>query len=161
VLAFAWLVSPGRSGIARAAGPCDPPVANPVACENTLPGSTGWEIDGSGDPSIQGFATAMSLNVGSTVHFKIDTNASSYRLDIYLMAYDGGDGARRVASTLSPTASLPQSHPDCLADPSTGLVDCGNWHESASWAIPSTAVSGVYFALLTRNDTGGRSQIFF
>ena len=32
---------------------------------------------------------------------------------------------------------------------------------SASWSVPSTAVSGVYFALLHRNDTGGESHITF
>ena len=162
MLAFAWVViAPTGSGTAVAAGPCGPPVVNPVACENSLPGNTGWQITGSGDPSIQGFATTMSLNPGGTVHFKIDTNASAYHLDIYRVGYYAGAGARRVASGIAPSASLPQNQPNCLTDPSTGLVDCGNWHESASWAVPSTAVSGIYFALLTRPDTGGRSQVFF
>ena len=162
VLAFTWVViAPAGSGTAVAAGPCGPPVVNPVACENSLPGNTGWQISGSGDASIQGFATTMSLNPGGTVHFKIDTNASAYHLDIYRMGYYAGAGARQVASNITPSVALPQSQPNCLTDPSTGLVDCGNWHESASWAVPSTAVSGIYFALLTRSDTGGRSQIFF
>src|SRR6266542_3151732 len=45
--------------------------------------------------------------------------------------------------------------------PALGLVDCGNWAVSASWAVPSTAVSGIYFAKLVRTDTGGASHIFF
>ncbi len=50
--------------------------------------------------------------------------------------------------------------PDRLLD--TGLVDCGNWAVSASWAVPSDAVSGVYIAQLVRDDTaGGDSQIPF
>ena len=44
---------------------------------------------------------------------------------------------------------------------STGLIDCGNWGVSASWTVPSTAVSGVYIAHLVRDDTGGSSQIPF
>ena len=36
----------------------------------------------------------------------------------------------------------------------TGLIDCGNWSVSASWAVPSTAVSGLYLAHLVRT-TGG------
>src|SRR3954447_20084963 len=40
--------------------------ANPVICENALPGSNGWQISGSGDASIQGFATDISVNVGQT-----------------------------------------------------------------------------------------------
>ena len=35
---------------------------------------------------------------------------------------------------------------------STGLIDCGNWAESASWAVPADAVSGIYFAKLVRDD---------
>src|SRR4051794_18684121 len=58
-------------------------------------------------------------------------------------------------------SALPQSQPACLTDSTTRLLDCGNWAISASWAVPSTAVSGIYFALLTRSDTGGKSQIFF
>jgi len=41
------------------------------------------------------------------------------------------------------------------------LVDCGNWAVSATWAIPSSAVSGIYFAKVTRLDTGGASHIVF
>jgi len=42
-----------------------------------------------------------------------------------------------------------------------GLIDCGNWLESAAWPVPGNAVSGVYFARLTLNDTGGASYVFF
>ena len=54
-----------------------------------------------------------------------------------------------------------RTQPACLTDAATGLVDCGNWAESASWAVPATAVSGIYFAKLTRTDTGGASHIVF
>ena len=61
-----------------------------------------------------------------------------------------------------PTASLPQTQPACKNDTApTGLIDCGNWAVSASWAVPSTAVSGLYLAHLVRNDTGGSSLIPF
>ena len=72
---------------------------------------------------------------GETVHFKIDTDASRYQLDIYRMGYYGGDGARKVA-TVQPT-SAPQTQPACLTNAATGLIDCGNWAESASWAVPA------------------------
>ena len=61
-------------------------------------------------PDIQGFATDISVNHGETVHFKIDTDATDYRLDIYRMGYYGGDGARKVA-TVQPSAALPQTSP--------------------------------------------------
>ncbi|WP_299924335.1 DUF4082 domain-containing protein [uncultured Nocardioides sp.] len=144
-----------------AAAPCDPPVANPVACENTLPGSpeSEWGITGAGSTSIQGFATDMSVDQGQTIGFKVDTSATSYRLDIYRMGYYGGDGARRVA-TVTPTVLTNQ--PNCRNDVATGLVDCGNWTQNAAWSVPTTAVSGIYFARLVRTDgTAGASHVFF
>ena len=146
----------------RASGPCDAPIANPIACENTKPGnpSNEWDVSRAGDLSIQGFATDISIDKGSTVYFKIKTDAASYHLDIYRMGYYGGMGARLVA-TVAPTATLPQLQPACLTDSATGLVDCGNWAVSASWAVPSDATSGIYFAKLVRADTGGASHMFF
>ena len=104
----------------------------------------------------------MSVNVGQTITFKIKTPATSYHIDILRLGYYSGNGARKIAVGIStPTATLPQTQPACLTDASTGLVDCGNWGVSASWTVPSDAVSGVYIAHLVRNDTGGDSQILF
>ena len=144
-------------------GPCDPPVTNPVACENSLPGdpASDWQVAGVGSSAIQGYATSMSVNVGQTVSFKIKTPSSSYHIDILRLGYYGGDGARKIASNVKPTATLPQTQPACLTDSSTGLIDCGNWGVSASWTVPSTAVSGVYIAHLVRDDASGESLIPF
>jgi len=147
----------------RAADPCAAPITNPVACENTKPGNpkSEWDVSGAGSSTIQGFATDISVNLGETVHFKVKTTAKSYRLDIYRMGYYGGDGARKIAS-VNPAAALPQTQPACLTNTGTGLIDCGNWAESASWAVPATAVSGIYFARLVRTDgTAGASHVMF
>ncbi len=135
---------------------------NAIEAENCLTGTpqSTWDISGTGDSSIQGFGDNISVNVGQTINFKINTNASSYRLDIYRMGYYQGNGARLV-TTIQPSAKLPQSQPNCLTNSNLGLYDCGNWAVSASWAVPSTAVSGIYFARLVRGDTGGASHIFF
>ncbi len=135
--------------------------ANPVACENQLPGAapSTWEIDGAGDPSIQGYATSMSVNKGQTISFKIKSATSNYRIDILRLGYYGGDGARLVQGNLSPTGTSTQ--PACQTDSSSGLIDCGNWAVTRTWTVPSTAVSGVYIAHLVRNDTGGESHITF
>src|SRR5215831_11694828 len=60
---------------ASAAGPCGPPVTSVIACENTLPGDppSDWQVNGIGDSTIQGFATAMSVQPGDTESFKIST----------------------------------------------------------------------------------------
>jgi Domain of unknown function (DUF4082)/Fibronectin type III domain/Bacterial Ig domain len=149
---------------AAAAGPCGPPVVSVIACENTQQGDppSDWQVNGSGDSTIQGFATSISVDVGGTVQFKIKTPASSYHIDILRMGYYQGNGARKLVLAMRPTATLPQSQPACLTGaPQTGLIDCGNWAVSASWTVPSTFVSGVYLAHLVRDDTRGSSLIPF
>jgi hypothetical protein len=144
------------------AAPCDPPT-NPVVCENSKAGNPAseWDVSGAGDPNIQGFATDISVDQGQIVRFKISTPSSKYRLDIYRMGYYGGSGARKVA-TVQPSVSLPQSQPACLNQSTTGLIDCGNWAQSASWTVPADAVSGIYFAKLVREDTSSAgSHIIF
>jgi hypothetical protein len=137
-------------------------MVNPIVCENSKDGSppAEWDVSGAGDPTIQGFATDASVNVGATVQFKVDTDATSYDLQIYRLGYYGGSGARLV-DTIEPSASLPQDQPACHTDPTTENVDCGTWNVSASWPVPATAVSGVYFARLHRTDTGGDSHVPF
>ena len=109
-----FFLSPGTP-TTGAVGPCDAPVVNPVACENTLPGTppNDWQIVGDGDTTIAGFATSMSVNKGETVVFKIKTPASSYHIDVLRLGYYQGNGARKVAANITPTATLPQSQPAC------------------------------------------------
>jgi hypothetical protein len=156
-------MSESRDGTMQAQGgsTCGPTI-NPVVCENQKPGQPAsvWDISGAGDSSIQGFATDFSVAPGETARFKINTTASAYTIDIYRLGYYNGDGARRI-TTIAPSAALPQNQPACLSQSATGLIDCGNWALSASWPVPVGTVSGVYFAKLTRNDTGGASHIFF
>jgi Domain of unknown function (DUF4082)/Fibronectin type III domain/Bacterial Ig domain len=160
-LTSAFLLSPLTASAAAAEDTCAS-APNPNVCENALPGDpqTKWQLEKVGDPTIQGFATAMSVNVGETEYFKINTPAKAYKIEILRLGYYGGGGAH-VVTTVTPTASLPQTQPACLKAPSTGLIDCGNWGVSAHWAVPSNAISGIYLALLTRTDTGGKSQIIF
>src|SRR5215510_2040211 len=141
---------------AAAAGPCGPPMTSVIACENTKPGdpAADWQVSGAGDSTIQGFATQMSVTPGQTVSFKINTPSTRYHIDILRVGWYQGMGATKVVSGMQPTATLPQSQPTCKNDTApTGLIDCGNWAVSASWAVPSTAVSGLYLAHLKRDDT--------
>jgi hypothetical protein len=166
VAAFILLIQAGGFAAPAAAAEsplCAEPVQNPVACENTKEGDPGedWEIDGIGDESIQGFATQISVNPGETEQFKINTNASKYNLRILRLGYYKGDGARVWEGKFKPSATLPQKQPECEHFKATGLIDCGNWAVSASWKVPANAVSGLYMAELEREDTHGKSQIFF
>jgi methionine-rich copper-binding protein CopC len=153
----------GQTASPVSAAPCDPPIANPIVCENSKTGNPAseWDVTGAGSTSIQGFATDISANRGQSVSFKVKTDASDYRIDIYRLGYYNGLGARKIA-TVQPSVSLPQVQPSCLVDDSTGLVDCGNWSVSASWSVPSTAVSGIYVAKLVRESgTTGASHMVF
>ena len=144
--------------VPASAAPCDPG-GNAIVCENSKAGTpqSVWDISGAGDQGLQGFATQFSVNVGQTEQFKIKTTASSYTVDIYRLGWYGGNGARKIAS-VTPTA---RNQPTCLTDPSTNLVDCGNWAVSASWAVPSDAVSGVYIAHLKNAANNDESHIPF
>jgi N,N-dimethylformamidase beta subunit-like protein len=127
--------------------------ANRIVAENCKPGNppTEWDVNGSGDRRIQGFATDISVNVGETIAFKIESDSPAYRIDIYRLGYYRGMGARQVA-TIKPSVPLPQKQPECLADDTVRLFDCGNWAVSASWAVPRDAMSGVYTARMVRED---------
>ena len=129
--------------------------ANSIVRENCLPGdpATEWDINGWGDPTIQGFGHDISINLGETISFKIKTDSTDYRIDIYRMGYYDGMGARRV-DTIEPSVKLPQVQPECMTDPATHLYDCGNWAVSAFWQVPPDATSGIYFARLIRQDSG-------
>uniref|UniRef100_UPI00384B8412 DUF4082 domain-containing protein n=1 Tax=Bradyrhizobium daqingense TaxID=993502 RepID=UPI00384B8412 len=134
---------------------------NPIVLENQKPGNpqSEWDIVGAGSSNIEGFATDISVNRGNRVDFKINTNSSDYRIDIYRLGYYGGMGARKV-HTIQHTGV--QNQPTPLRDAATGLVDAGNWSVSASWDIPADAVSGVYIAKLVRQDgTAGANHIPF
>ena len=135
---------------------------NAVVCENQLPGTprTEWDVDGIGDPTIQGFATASSVNAGSRIDFKVDSDARAYTIKIYRLGFYQGRGAREV-DTIAPSATLPQVQSPCAKGDDTQLVDCGTWAVSASWNVPATAVSGIYIARLIRTDTSGSSHIPF
>ncbi len=133
---------------ATAAGGCTVSMSA-VACENLLPGnpSSEWDV-GDGDTDVEGFATDISVNVGATIGFKVNSSGS-FTIDIYRLGYYQGNGARKVTTL---TAGAAHVQPSCLSDAATGLVDCGNWSTSRTWSVPATAVTGVYFAKFTRTD---------
>ncbi|MGZ4989213.1 MAG: DUF4082 domain-containing protein [Methylobacter sp.] len=156
-----WLLVSTLFFSSHAWASCSVP-GNAIEAENCLAGTPKitWDITGSGDATIQGFADNISVNVGQTINFKIKTPANAYHLDIYRMGYYQGNGARRI-TTIQPSATLPQTQPNCVTNAGVGLYDCGNWRVSASWTVPGTAVSGIYFARVIRNDTQGASHIIF
>jgi len=139
--------------------------SNPIVVENSLAGSpqSEWDVQGAGDPTLQGFATDISVNLGSVVSFKVKTSAPGFVIDIYRLGYYQGLGARKVA-TVTPSAAeiaTAQSQPECQTDGASGLVDCGNWSVAGSWDTTGVT-SGIFIAKLSRSDNlDASSHIYF
>jgi len=126
---------------------------NEIIAENCKPGNSSrdWDVNADGDPTIQGFSNPFSINKGEDIEFKVKTDSSKYRIDIYRVGWYDGLGARHIES-IKPSATLPQTQPDCYRDEETLLFDCGNWEVSAVWTSTPSTVSGVYLARLVRED---------
>ena len=134
---------------------------NAIVTENQLPGTpeSQWDLSGPNSTTLQGFTTDISVNHGSTVYFKIQSGTNNWRIDIYRLGYYQGNGARLI-TTINMTSSATQPAP--VTNSATGEVDAGNWSVTASWAVPASAVSGVYIAhLVDQTTTGNESQIPF
>jgi len=132
---------------------------NPIVVENAKIGNPAseWDVANPGEISILGFTTDISYNKGQSVRFKVSTDAPSNTINIYRVGFYGGNGARKVATVLGQS----KVQPDCLRAADSGLVDCGNWSVTATWAIPANATSGVYLAKLIRSDNGAASHAVF
>ena len=110
--------------------------------------------------SLEGFTTDISVNHGSTVNFKIQSGTNNWKIDIYRLGYYQGNGARLV--TTIPMSGTRTSSRLPAVNSTTGEVDAGNWLVTTSWAVPSSAVSGVYIAhLVDQNDTTNENHIPF
>ena len=146
MLFCASLLGPHGQALANCAAP-----ENPIVAENCQPGnpSSEWDISGAGDSSLQGFATEISVNRAETVFFKIDSKTNGHQLPSrHLPAWVTMVGWVRARSLRCPTQLLcGKTQTNCLdAMRPLGLIDCGNWAVSASWAVPANATSGIYFA---------------
>lgn len=118
-----------------------------IAAENALTTGrthyTATDLDGAGDTDVAGFARQLSVNVGETVEFSVTGGA--VEIDIYRLGYYGGDGWRLVATIVN----TPTDQPAAAVIPgSAGATSCTSWSVTASWAVPGTAVSGMYVALV-------------
>jgi hypothetical protein len=90
---------------------------------------------------------------GQTISFKVSAPAA-YQVQIYRLGWYGGDGARLMPT--SPTTAFPAvNQPSCVRSSATGETDCGNWSVTATWTVPSNAVSGVYLADLDQTNGQG------
>ena len=114
---------------------------------------------------IEGFATDISVNHGDAGRLQDQRQCCSRRrrslphrdLPARLLR------RRRCTTGLHQPIRRARGHaqPDPIFDPTTGLVDAGNWSVSTGWDVPADAVSGVYLVKLVRDDNGATNQIPF
>ncbi|MQY36721.1 hypothetical protein SRB17_47230 [Streptomyces sp. RB17] len=158
VAALVWAVLPQVATAQAASDPCGAG-SNPIVCENSKPGSpmSDWFAPNAyGD--IRGFTTKESVQAGDTVQFKVQSPVP-YHIEIYRLGWYGGDGAREMSTATQAAVTYPANYStkpaSCTTKSSTGLVDCGSWPVTATWTVPSDAVSGLYIANLSQNNDDG------
>jgi len=134
------------------------PFGSDIVAENALQGATGAEytISGAGDSENLGFAREFSVDAGETVNFSCHGDGTV--IDIYRIGYYGGLGWRKVA-TISNNATQ-QPDPNTIPD-SNGGVECSNWSTTASWAVPSEAISGLFIGVYRNAALDNASYIPF
>jgi len=146
-----WLVVAGSGAWAQ----------NVIQQENAKPGDGSWQLTALSDtPTVEGYASATSVNRGETIRFFVSSAAPNYTMTIYRLGWYGGTGARRMLSVNLPGSQQPVPAPD----PATGLVEA-SWAESYRLTIPNSSdrtdwASGVYLAKLTPSS-GTESYIVF
>jgi hypothetical protein len=124
--------------------PRKPPRPSPIAAENQLPGSTGWQLTAH-STGLYGFADRQSYAPGDSVQIHAAADAAtSARWELYRMGYYGGALGRLVASG-GPVA-LPQATPAQL-DSSTGMVWAA-WPTTFTITLDGAAVTGIYLVKL-------------
>ncbi|HEX6781220.1 MAG TPA: PKD domain-containing protein [Solirubrobacterales bacterium] len=145
------------------AGAATCPNANPVVNENQCKtGSSAWQVN-EYSKNLGGFTTRSSVDLGESVTLKIGRNGPvsptrTVNIQVYRMGYYQGTGGRLVHSASN--VAINNDYACKAMDPTTGLVDCGNW--AATYTIPGSALpaSGVYLAKLTAS-TGDQTQVVF
>lgn len=158
--AASFAASPDPAGLQNVSNASAP---NAIVLENMREGTpqSVWDLMDGPSSAIEGFTTDISYDLGATVSFKINSEASDYRIEVYRLGYYGGDGARLVG-VVDHTATSVIVQPDALRDAATGLVDAGNWAVTDTFTLPPDAVSGIYIAKLVREDgTAGENHIPF
>jgi hypothetical protein len=134
---------------------------NTVFLENQKPGENTWYLSHANvGHTIEGFASASSVNRGQTIKLYVNTTQPTYTMDIYRMGWYAGAGARRVMSTITRSGTV---QPLPVPDPTTGLIEC-IWSDPYVLAVPNTPdhtdwASGIYLVKLSAG--GQQSYIVF
>src|SRR6266850_208661 len=93
---------------------------NTVFLENQKLGESSWYLSHANvGHTIEGFASATSINRGETIKLYVNTTQPTYTMDIYRMGWYRGAGARRMMGTVVRNGTV---QPLPRPDPATGLI---------------------------------------
>lgn len=156
-------------------------ITNPSQSTNAEPGWPASDI--AMTPEIEGFASATSVNAGSSINLYIDVrdagadaSTNNYKFEIFRMGWYSGLGGRQMTWTNSGSAvqslslhGVRRLKPEMVSGGDyDGLIDClnqtdtnRNWTVSYVLNVPADWVSGVYLVKLTALHSLKQSYIIF
>ena len=140
------------------------PAPNAIQVENANAGTQpdAWLPPAYPPAGVEGYASELSVLPGEQVHLHVSTaDGDRYRVEVYRLGWYGGLGARLLTCV-----------PSCGGDeagrrlgPDTGDGAAADWPVTDVVAVPSSWVSGYYYALLRvtsgGDDTGARGYVPF
>ena len=133
--------------------------SNPIITENAQAGDPTFEIPEQNvalEHEIEGYADAVSVNVGGLLTYFVNSSTSEYAATVYRMGWYGGAGARKVLPTRIQSRIV---QPLCPEVADTGLIECA-WVKGANDSTTldtSGWLSGVYVIKLETRPASGVS----
>jgi N,N-dimethylformamidase beta subunit-like, C-terminal len=138
---------------------------NPIQTENALGGTepATWLQPATPPTAIEGWASEVTVLPGEQLHLHVSTNnGDRYRVELYRLGWYGGQGARLVTCSPSCGGDQPGQHYGPHIE--SGLIRA-DWPVTDTLSVPTTAVSGYYYALLRvtsgGDDSGARGWVAF
>ena len=135
---------------------------NPVADENSKPGTTDWQLTyirskDHRSASLEGYCSRTSVKAGEQIDVFISSEQDTeVTIDVYRMGYYGGKGGRYI-TRLGPFPISPQPTPPVAQH---RLREC-RWARTTAISIPNDWLSGVYLGKLSCRHHRYESYIIF
>jgi hypothetical protein len=137
------------------------PIVNPIVAENALSGvadsTVGYSTIGSGVNGFYGYAKQFSRNVGESIDFAVD-GVNADNIAIHRIGHYAGNRWRLVATVSNTGTNQPDTQ--ALAN-GAGARSASSWSTTASWTIPSDAVSGLYIGVVRNSSNQAQAWIPF
>jgi len=123
-----------------------------IAAENAKPGSTNWVVpeDKTAWGKVEGFFTATSINIGSSVTLKTSTRAPAWQVTAYRMGWYGGTGGRLIWKS-EPLPGVNQPKVEQVGTPKAWFAP---WSTSLVIQTDETWPPGQYLFKLESVDNG-------